>query len=145
VQRRPDEGARVKVSQALNGSLLDPDPTIRADALEAVRIWVTRENASTLLKLLGNVRAEKTDSSARTSERIVQVMVSIGPEAQAAVVPLLKSSDGLLRRQACWILSEIGTSESVRPLEDAAKAFAEVDVAFSDYAQGAIAKITARK
>jgi hypothetical protein len=51
----------------------------------------------------------------------------------------------LLRRHACWILSEVGSSESVKPLEDAGSAYLAVDGQFYEQTQGAIAKITARK
>jgi HEAT repeat protein len=142
---RPDEAGRVKVSQALNAPLLDPDPAVRADALDAVRVWATRENTGTLLKLLGDVRGEQTEGGARTGDRIVQALISIGPGVQGAVVPLLKSPDGLLRRQACWALSEIGTDESVGPLHDAGRAYLTVDADFYGHTQGAIAKIEARQ
>jgi HEAT repeat protein len=144
-QLRPDEISRVKVSKALNAPLLDTDPAIRADALDAVRVWATRENTSTLLKLLGNLPGERTEANPRTGERVVQALISIGPGVETALVPLLKSPDGLVRRQACWILSETGTNASVQPLQDAGQAYLAVDVDFYGHTQGAIAKIMARK
>ena len=39
---RPDDASRAKVSEALNAFLLDPHPEIRADALNAVKVWVRR-------------------------------------------------------------------------------------------------------
>ncbi len=144
-QLRPDDTARVKVSRSLNAPLLDPDPAVRAYALDAVRVWATLENTTTLLKLLGNMRMGKMEGNDHDGERIVQALISIGPEVQKEVVPLLKSPDGLLRRQSCWILSEVGTSESLQPLEDAGKAFLTVDNEFYEQTQRAIAKIMARK
>jgi hypothetical protein len=142
---RPDDASRVKVSQALNTPLLDPDPAIRAAALDAVRVWATRENTGALVKLLGDLAAEKTEGGRRGIAGVVQVLIEIGPDVQTEVTPLLKSPDGLLRRQACYILSEIGTSESVPPLDDAGKGYLRVDGEFYELTRRAIAKITARK
>jgi hypothetical protein len=143
-QLRPDDAARVKVSQALNAPLLDSDPATRTGALDAVRVWATEENTTTLLKLLGNLRGQSTEDCARTGDRVVQALISIGPGVEKELAPLLKSSDGLLRRQVCWVLSEVGTSDSVRPLQDAGTAYLPVDGDFYRQTQAAIAKITAR-
>ena len=45
---RPDDASRAKVSAALNASLLDPHPEIRADALNAVKVWATQANTAAL-------------------------------------------------------------------------------------------------
>jgi HEAT repeat protein len=142
---RPDEASRVKVSQALNNPLLDPDPGIRGDALDAVRVWATSENAATLLKLLGNLCGARNDDSARTVERISQTLISIGPGVQEAVIPLLMSPEMAVRGAACRILAEVGTDKSVPPLQDAGRAFLSADFAYYSFTQAAITKIAARK
>ena len=144
-QLRPDEASRVKVSQALNAPLLDPDATIRDGALDAVRVWATQENAATLLKLLGDLPAGATPADARTSDRVVQAIGAIGPGVEDAVIPLLKSPNGLVRREACGILGEIGTNKSVQPVEAAGQAYLTIDVDFYRQTQLAVAKIMARK
>ena len=53
-QLRPEEASRTKVSQALNAALLDVKLGIREDALAAVKVWGSKENTATLLKLLGD-------------------------------------------------------------------------------------------
>jgi hypothetical protein len=142
---RPDEASRAMVSQALNAPLLDPDAGIRDDALEAVRVWATPENTATLLQLLGSLHGESRESDARAGQRVAAALISIGPGVEEAVIPLLKSSDGLVRREACWILAEIGTEKSVWPLQAAGRAYAAVDPDFDGQARVAIARVLARQ
>jgi hypothetical protein len=141
---RPEEADRVKVSRALNAPLLDPDAGVRGAALEAVRVWATRENTAALVKLLGALCGRRDDDSARTADRVTQALIGIGPGVEGAVIPLLRSPEVPLRGEACRILAEVGTVESVRPLQDAGQAFLPVDAAFYDYTQLAIAKIATR-
>jgi hypothetical protein len=144
-QLRPDGSSRVKVSQALNAPLLDPDPGIRALALDAVRVWATKDNAPSLMKLLGDLRRGQTPAERRTAESIGEALIAIGPEVEDTVIPLLKSPDGLVRWVACGILGEIGTDKSVQPLEDAGQAFIRLDLPFFEKTKVTVAKITARK
>jgi hypothetical protein len=142
---RPDDASRVKVSQALNVPLLDPDPAVRAEAFDALRVWATRENTGALVRLLGDLTGENTEGSRRTIAAVVQVLIGIGPDVQQEVAPLLRSSDGLLRRQACYVLAEVGAGESLQPLDDAGKGYLSVDNEFYELTRLAIAKITARQ
>jgi hypothetical protein len=144
-QLRPDGASRLKVSQALNAPLLDTDAEIREGALDAARVWATRENTDTLLKLLGNLAGERKQDSARTIDRVSQVLIAIGPEVQEAVIPLLKSPLVPVRGQACRILGEVGTNKSVPALPDAGNAWLAVDPDSSNFTQLSIAKIEARK
>jgi HEAT repeat protein len=141
---RPDGATRMKVSQALNAPLLDPDPAIRAEALDAVRVWGTPQNTGALVKLVEILTGDKSEGGLRTIAGVVQVLIALGPDVQTDVTPLLKSSDGLLRRQACYVLAEIGTGESLQPLQDAGKNYLNVDGEFYQLTQRAIAKIMAR-
>jgi len=142
---RPDEASRMMVSKALNAPLLDTDAGIRDDALDAVRVWATPENSGTLLKLLGSLHGESSESDARTGDRIARALVSIGSGVEEAVAPLLKSPDGLVRREACEILAEIGTETSVPALQAAGKAYIRIDANFYEQTQAAVARVKARK
>jgi hypothetical protein len=142
---RPDEASRVKVSRALNAPFLDADPTIRAAALDAVRAWGTTENTAALLKLLSNVCGVNNPDTARTVESISQTLISIGPGAEDAVIPLLRSSEPAVRGAACRVLADVGTAKSVEPLQDAGREFLSGDFGFYTFTQTAVAKIAARK
>jgi hypothetical protein len=142
---RPDEASRAVVSKALNAPLLDPDAGIRDDALEAVRVWATPDNTATLLKLLGSLHGERSESDARTGDRVAQALIAIGPGVEEAVAPLLRSSDALVRREACEILAEVGTEKSVPPLEAAGDAYVTVDTTYYAQTRVAAARVMARK
>jgi HEAT repeat protein len=142
---RPDEASRVRVSQALNAALLDADAGIRDDALNAVRVWATSANTSPLVQLLGSLHGERSANDARTGDVVAQALIAIGSGAEEAVVPLLKSPDAVVRRQACWVLTEIGTPNSVSPLIAAGGAYVSVDPEYYQQTQAAIARLTARQ
>jgi HEAT repeat protein len=42
---------------------------------------------------------------------------AIGPPAEKAVFPMLEHKDGWTVREACFVLKEIGTKESIEPLK----------------------------
>jgi hypothetical protein len=142
---RPDETSRAMVSKALNAPLLDSDTGIRDDALAAVRVWATPENTGTLVQLLASLHGERSENDARTGDMVAQALISIGSGVEPGVVPLLKSPDGLVRRQACWIVTEIGTQDSLPPLDAAGAAYVSVDPEFYRDTRVAIARVTARK
>jgi hypothetical protein len=48
-----------------------------------------------------------------------QALVALGPAAEDAVIPFLRSADERAQMAACWILAEIGTEKSLEPLKDA--------------------------
>jgi HEAT repeat protein len=142
---RPDEASRALVSRALDAPLLDPDAGIRDSALDAVRVWATPENAATLVKLLGGLHGERAEGDARTGDRVARALITIGPGAEEAAVSLLKSPDGLVRRQACWVLAEIGSAKSVPSLEAVGGAYVTVDPDFYRQTRAAVARMTARQ
>ncbi len=143
-QLRPDDANRAKVSAALNAPLLDTDAGIREAAVDAVRVWATKENTTTLLKLQDKLCAEpKIDTVCL--DRISQVLISIGPDVQEAVIPMLKSPLPAVRGEACRILGEVGTDKGAQALKDAGNAWLPVDPNFYNYTQLSIAKIAARK
>jgi len=50
-----------------------------------------------------------------------------------------------VRRQSCWVLTEVGTEKSVPALEAAGMAYGPIDPDFYMQTQGAIARVMARK
>ncbi len=170
---RPDESSRAKVSEALNAFLLDPRPEIRADALNAVKVWGSRANTAALLKLLGDYQGGKRENDACSvidilgslkdpkaapalaqaltflSERgpASKALVSIGPAAEEAVVPFLQTADLGACFEACQVLAEIGTARSMQPLQDAISYApgGALGEPLIRAAQEAILKISARK
>jgi hypothetical protein len=141
---QPDPASRARVSRALNASLLDRRPAVRAAALDAVAVWGTKENTATLLKVLGDftsggpgqaprimaVLASLHDPAAATvlaqgltdfrdRDVVSQALVTLGPAAEDAVIPFLRSADERAQMAACWILAEIGTHKSLAPLKEA--------------------------
>jgi HEAT repeat protein len=141
---RPVPVQRAKVSRALNAPLLDPKPDVRADALNAVAVWGTKENTATLLKVLKDfpvgspgefqrlvtVLASLHDPAAgpvlaqgltdcRARDVVSQALIAMGPAAEDAVIPFLRSPDEEAQMAACGILGEIGTQKSLDPLKKA--------------------------
>jgi HEAT repeat protein len=142
--QRPDEAGRSLVSRSLNAPLLDPDPGIRDDALNAVRVWATTENTNTLVQLLGSLHGERSPSDAHTGDQIALALIAIGSHVEETVVPLLKSPDAFVRRQACWVLTEIGTQKCLPPLDAAGRAYVTIDPEYFRQTQTAMARVTAR-
>jgi HEAT repeat protein len=142
---RPDDASRTKVSRALNAALLDPNSGIQGDALNAARTWATPENTATLLRLLDNLHWEGNDANLQTVMRIGDALIAIGPSVEDAVIPMLKSPEAIVRREACRILGEVGTEKSQNPLLDAAQAYVSLDPNFYNFTHLSVAKIQARK
>jgi hypothetical protein len=142
---RPDDANRAMVSKALNAPLLDTDTGIRDAALDAVRVWATQENSATLLQLLGGLRGERKESDAHVGDKVAKALISIGAGVEEPVLPLLKSPDGLVRREACSILAEIGTDKCLQALGDGGEAYATIDPGFYRQTQMAREKVMARE
>jgi hypothetical protein len=168
-QIRPDEASRTKVSQALNASLLDPDPRVRDEALNAVRVWGSKANTATLLKLLGQLRTGGAACDPQVIELLgslqdptaapalaegltrpqevdaaVKALIATGPGAEEAVLPYLQSSAPGARNAACAVLAEIGSPRSL-PILESAGTKTLGDGVFYEWTQFATEKITARK
>jgi HEAT repeat protein len=167
---RPDESNRAKVSQALNAALLDHDPGIRAEALNAVKVWGTQANTAALMKLLGDFQAEDVEQDGRAiailgalkdpkaapalaqglthapeRDAVSKALRAIGSGAEDAVVPFLTVADRAARFEACRILGEIGTSKSLGALAQARDNIGGMDGPFYNEALLAMQKIMARK
>lgn len=72
----------------------------------------------------------------------VEALTKIGPEAEDAVLPLLKERHIETRRQACSILKQIGTQKSLEPLREL---MLTNDRTLSDAAGEAVRTILARQ
>jgi hypothetical protein len=165
----PDEANRTRVSEALNAVLLDPDAKVRDEALAAVMVWGTKENTTTLLKVLGTAQTVGPDCEAHIiaalgaikdsgaavalaqeltdppmREAAGAALRSIGPAAEDAVIPFVKSMDAGARMEAGAVLAEIGTAKSLTPLREAAQLYT-LDGRFTYQAEIACQKIMARK
>jgi hypothetical protein len=141
---RPDPANRAKVARALNAPLVDPNADVRTGALNAVVVWGTKDNTSTLLKVLGDLPGTRPDLGPRVIDILASLhdsaaasvlaqgltdfrargvvgpaLVAMGPAAEDAVIPFLRSADQGAQLAACGILAEIGTPKSLQPLKDA--------------------------
>jgi HEAT repeat protein len=168
---KADEQNRLKLSRALNSVLEDRDNGVREDALHAVKVWGSRENTRTLLRLLeGNAEEKKpfgrsgyiveilgvlkdpeaapalARGLANVFERghVIKALKSMGPGAEKAVIPYLHAEDRAVREEACRILAAIGTRQSLAALKAAAQQFRQ-DVFFLREVQAATRQISARK
>src|SRR5262249_27592111 len=158
---RPEEASRTKVSRALNTPVLDPDPAMRADALNAIAVWGSKENTAALRKVLGSFQSKgagrnvqviavlgalKDPAAAqalaqglthpRERGAVVRALQAIGPGAEGAVLPLVNSVDQGARIEACRVLATIGTPRSLEALDQATLAY-HMDPAFVPQGQPA--------
>ncbi len=132
-ERRPE------VLKALEVSLNDPDMFARAEAVETYGAWATKENVPTLLAVLKDkemfVRPKAIEALTRLKdERAIEpfaerlqdpaergsaakALKSFGPAAEKAVLARLDHPDIWTRIEACHILREIGTQQSIAPMQ----------------------------
>ncbi len=112
--------------------------------MDAAQAWVTKENTDALVKFLGDVPTAGKQRDGRVVAKISKLLIAIGPSVEEKVIPLLKSTDFVVRSQACWILTEVGTAKSIEPLQEAARVYAGVDANFFNQTQFAMQRIKAR-
>jgi HEAT repeat protein len=167
-QLRPNDASRAKVSTALNATLLEPTRGLTDESLNALRVWSSKENIDTLVKMLGPYDKAGMGRNARVIEflgalkdpraaaplalgldhgrergLVSKALKMIGPEVQDAVIPYLGSPNEATRIEACRILGEVGTSKSLDPLRRAYNG-AGGDNLFSNELVAATQKIMAR-
>jgi S1-C subfamily serine protease len=130
---------RVEVAKLLEAAAVDKDFWLRLAALRALNLWSGPENVAGLTKGLEiqegqtrvaicNILAKYKDPSC--AEALAKLLPAgfergpasaalkaIGSPAEKAVIPYLTHKDGWTVREACLILKEIGTKESVAPLQ----------------------------
>jgi hypothetical protein len=131
-----------EVLKAVEPMFGDSDGGIRSSAAKAAATWAPKECVPVLLKLLkddspfvrwvvldvfGQLKDERTfeavaDCVPKDGVKASPALRSIGAPAEKAVAKLLKHSEWPVQLEACKILKDIGTKESVAPLEQAAAA-----------------------
>jgi HEAT repeat protein len=155
-QFNPTKKNRTKVSKALNALLLEStDGWTLGDALRAVKIWGTKENTKTLVKLLDTRTGQifgrdhqiiqaleviKDPASAPALAKglknfswranVSKILKDIGKEAEEAVIPYVGSKDGGIRLEAVRILKEIGTQKCLVALDTAGRRYGQKDRGF---------------
>jgi S1-C subfamily serine protease len=136
----PLEDHRVEVAKALEALVIDKDLSIAQAALRALTIWTVSENVAGLAKylerddidqrrgaILAIVATYKDPAAAKGianclvsgSERGAanKALKAIGPAAEKAVIPYLTHKDTWVIYESCLVLKEIGSSESISPLQ----------------------------
>jgi HEAT repeat protein len=156
----PDE-RRDEVVRALVPLLEDSNQLNRRAAVEALGVWGNKDAVPPLLKAMRQKETRKVAIAAlgrlkdeRAVEPIadrledffdrrdaIQALESIGPAAEAAIIPRLHHHDREVRLAACEVLKVIGTRNSLAALE---KVVAENNFFVSPKAKDAIQTITAR-
>jgi len=110
--------------------------------------WTTRQAAAKALGRLHDERAAQplADTLARNSNisgmDISSALINLGPGAEKAVLTLLNERNVETQRQACTILQQIGTSDSLAPLQ---KLMTDADTSVSQAAADAVRAITQRQ
>jgi HEAT repeat protein len=139
----PADHKQAAVARALEGALTHADPAVKIAAAEALAGWGDADSVPPLCRLTtdwnGNGRAAAmTALAARRDERgatavaarlsdvcdhdhAVKSLIAMGQAAEKAVAAYLTDPDGSMRLQACRILKEIGTRESLPALEKASQ------------------------
>lgn len=160
----PIDSRRDEVTASLEALLKDRDAGIRAEAAKALKTWASAKNVPALVGLLTdtNIFARHAALEAlgkipdpKSAEAVAQqlpelgvrmqavaALKAMGPVAEKAVLPYLKDRDWAIRRDACKILADIGTTESLPALKSAA---ADSNRIVSREAEKSIKSIEGRK
>jgi S1-C subfamily serine protease len=136
---RPLPARQADVAKALEAQVADKDFVIRHAALRALTIWAVPENVAGLARLLDTpdhftqtgiitvIAKYKDPVAAPALAKLLPglgergaasaALKAIGPAAEKAVIPYLTHKDSWTSSEACHILQEIGTAESIPPLK----------------------------
>ena len=137
LQRATPDGRADQVVQALIPLLEDDDAFLVNDAIKALAIWRSPEAVSSLIARTRDnrhfVRSEAIKAlgkyhNRQAAEAIVAVfkedgfaveaaLKEMGPEAEPAVISLLRNPDPGLRRKACEVLKFIGGQETLQAMQ----------------------------
>jgi hypothetical protein len=137
LQRATPDGRADQVVQSLIPLLEDDDPFLVNEAIKALAIWRSPEAVSPLIARTRDnrhfVRSEAIKAlgkyhNRQAAEAIVAVfkedgfaveaaLKEMGPEAEPAVIPLLRNPDPGLRRKACEVLKFIGGQETLQAMQ----------------------------
>jgi S1-C subfamily serine protease len=138
--RAEPKGHSAEMLKALEPMFGDSDFGIRASAAKTAAAWGQKESVPALLKLLkddslfvrwvvleafGQIKDERTVDAVvecipKDRVKASPALRAMGAMAEKAVVKLLKHDEWVARLEGCNILKDIGTKESVAPLEEAA-------------------------
>jgi HEAT repeat protein len=140
-KKRLDENKHADASQALDPLLADSDTRIRSAAVQALKVWATKDNVPALTRLLNDVALKDQILGGKILDVLVQFkddrvyavlaqclpidpyrpraskgLRGMGPAAEKVVIPLLGHGLPVVRKEACHILGAIGTRTSLQPL-----------------------------
>ena len=128
--------------EIMAGAMADSDMSMRMAAVKVIADYGTVEHVPALIRVLKDedfgskyaaIRGLGRLKDKRAIETLVVMVASggsdnyqatealgkFGPEAEDAVLTLLKEKHNESRRSACTILKQIGTSKSIEPLREA--------------------------
>lgn len=129
---------RVEVAKVLEALVTEKEFWLRQAALRALTVWAGPENVAGLVTALTNddlntpwhrhdhrpvqgsggcTRAGDAAALPGRGADASAALKAIGPAAEKAVIPYLTHKDAWAATEACHILKEIGTAESVAPLQ----------------------------
>lgn len=136
---QPIDARRAEVLAALLSALQGDSVLMQGDLLQAIVVWKDADTPLKLVKILetsqevplhwalletlGKLNDPRTApaiarrvSVPTDSLQAVQALQAMGPVAESAVIPLLKSDDFAVQTQICDMLGKIGTSKSIPAL-----------------------------
>jgi hypothetical protein len=151
--------------ELMTGLLTDSEMSVKMAAAKIIADYGTTEQVPALLKLLrsgdtslrwsairglGRLKDKRAAeplaallaSGSSDGYQAVEALTKIGPDAEDAVLPLLKEKHVETRRQACSVLKQIGTQKSVEPLREL---MLDPDQMLSTTAAEAVREILARQ
>jgi predicted Zn finger-like uncharacterized protein len=149
VRITPDKEHQADIAKLAEPFLDDPDDGTKDRAARALVAWATPDQAPALIKALdsrsGGVRQSAMKALGRLKEEKAiqpialrlrdfgdratasQALQEIGSKAEPEVLKGLREDDKGVRLEVCKILGVIGTKDSLKPLEAAAKRYAQAN------------------
>ncbi len=136
----PVEARRVQVAAALEPLLSDRDHWVPTSAAKALGVWGGKANVPALIaaandhdvflrgaamEALGNIKDPRgaaviakqfLDHGSR--QAAAKALRAMGPAAEPVVLPLLNDRDWSVQLDACKLLADIGTTASIKPLQN---------------------------
>jgi HEAT repeat protein len=136
---RPIDGRRAEVSQALTALIDERDPSLKGAVIQALGVWGNAPVSEVLIDRLNNdrygCRGELFEAIGRLdpTEKVVRALLTwfkrdagqagrslraFGPPAEPTLLDFVAGkNDPQLRVEACHVLKDIGTTQSVPVLE----------------------------
>jgi predicted Ser/Thr protein kinase len=134
---------RSEVVAALIQATKDPEWPTRQRAVQALVVWGDADALPVLIKLLDDsefsIRGEAIEALGRSKNpaaaeplarcltnrtdaaRVQRALITLGPEAEDAVLAMFKNADREGKRAACRVLEKVGTRKSISVLNTAAR------------------------